>query len=214
LATQVCDRWHILKNLGEAVEGFLIRTRIRLPDAKTAEPTPERPLTSYSATPVGQGKSQARLLRKWRLYQHVQELHAQGMSLRAIADQLDLARNTVRKYFRQPPEPPLPTPRPLRVSQLDRYEDYILERWGQGCRNAAQIHREISALGYQGAQTNVRAYVAHVRTSTADGSAPRSRKQRVQAVSPRTLRWLLTRDKKDLKKARTSPVGSALATLP
>jgi len=61
LATQVCDRWHILKNLGEAVEGFLIRTRLRLPDAKTAEPTPERPLTSYSATPAGQGKSQARL---------------------------------------------------------------------------------------------------------------------------------------------------------
>ena len=29
------------------------------------------------------------------------------MSLLAIADHLDLARNTVRKYFRQPPEPPL-----------------------------------------------------------------------------------------------------------
>jgi Transposase/Helix-turn-helix domain len=133
LATQVCDRWHILKNLGEAVEGFLIRTRLRLPDAKTAEPTPERPFTSYSATPAGQGKSQARLLRKWKLYQQVQELHAQGMSLRAIADHLNLARNTVRKYVRQPPEPPLPTPRPLRASPLDRYEDSILKRWGQGC---------------------------------------------------------------------------------
>lgn len=214
LATQVCDRWHILKNLGEAVEEFLIRTRLRLPDAKTAEPTPERPLTSYSATPAGQGKSQARLLRKWRLYQHVQELHAQGMSLRAIADQLGLARNTVRKYFRQPPEPPLPTPRPLRVSQLDRYEDYILDRWGQGCRNAAQIHREISALGYQGGQTNVRAYVAHVRTSTADGSAPRSRKQRAQAVSPRTLRWLLTRDKEDLNQEEQTQLDQLLQLSP
>jgi transposase len=111
LATQVCDRWHLLKNLGEAVEGFLIRTRIRLPDATTAEPTPERPFTSYSATPVSQGKSQARLLRKWNLSQQVQELHAQGMSLRAMAQQLGLARNTVRKYFRQPPEgPSAPTP--------------------------------------------------------------------------------------------------------
>lgn len=213
-ATQVCDRWHILKNLGEAVEGFLIRTRIRLPDAKTVEPTLERPLTSYSATPAGQGKSQARLLRKWRLYQHVQELHAQGMSLRAIADQLALARNTVRKYVRQPPEPPLPTPRPLRASQLDRYEDYILERWGQGCRNAAQIHREINALGYQGAQTNVRAYVAHLRTSTADGSAPRSRKQRAQAVSPRSLRWLLTRDKKDLDQEEQAQLAQLLQLSP
>lgn len=51
------------------------------------------------------------------------------MSLRKIGEELGLARNTVRKYFRQAPEPPLPTPRPLRASQLDRYEDYLLERW-------------------------------------------------------------------------------------
>jgi transcriptional regulator with XRE-family HTH domain len=187
LATQVCDLWHLLKNLGDAVEAFLIRARIRLPGAPLAEPSPEHPLSSYSATPAGQGKSQARLLRKWKLYQHVQELHAQGMSLRAIADQLGLARNTVRKYFRQPPEPPIPTPRPLRASQLDQYEDYMLKRWRQGCRNAAQIHREIRELGYQGGNTNVRAYIAHLRKSTADGSPPRSYKQRAAAVSPRAL---------------------------
>jgi transposase len=43
LATQVCDRWHLLKNLGEAVEAFLIRTPIRLPETKGQEPTSERP---------------------------------------------------------------------------------------------------------------------------------------------------------------------------
>jgi len=213
-AIQVCDRWHVLKNLGDAVEEFLIRTRIRLPDAPLAEPTPERPLTSYSATPAGQGKSQARLLRKWKLYQQVQELHAQGMSLRAIADQLDLARNTVRKYFRQPPQAPLPTPRPLRASQLDRYEDYILKRWSEGTRNAAQIYREISELGYRGGNTNVRAYVAHLRKSTAEGSAPRSRKQRAQAVSPRTLRWLLTRDRKDLNQEEQTQLDQLLKLSP
>jgi len=180
------------------VEEFLIRTHIRLPDTPAAEPTPERPLTTFSATKASQGKSQARLLSKWKRYQQVQELHSQGMSLRAIADHLDLARNTVRKYVRQPPDPPLPTPRPLRASQLDRYEDYILTRWGQGSRNAAQIYREIKEQGYQGAETMVRAYVAHLRTSTADGSAPRSRKQRAQTCSPRALRWLLTRKREDL----------------
>jgi transposase len=198
LATQVCDRWHIVKNLGEALEAFVIREHIRLPAAPETKSTTERPLSSFSATPAGQGKSQARLLHKWKLYQQVHELHAQGMSLRAIAEHLSLARNTVRKYFRQAPEPPLPTPRPLRASQLDRYEDYLLTRWSQGCHNAAQLAREISALGYQGGQTTVRAYVAHLRSSTATGSAPRSRKQRAQTVSPRSLRWLLTRDREDL----------------
>jgi transposase len=196
------------------VEAFFTRTHLRLPEANANAPSPERPLTSYSATPANQGKSQARLLRKWKLYQRVQELHAAGMSLRKIGEEMGLARGTVRKYFRQPPEAPLPTPRPLRASQLDRYEDYILERWGQGCTNAAQIYREISALGYQGGHTNVRAYLAFLRTSTADGSAPRPRRQRAQAASPRTLRWLLTRDRKELDHEEQAQLDQILKLSP
>jgi len=209
-AIQVCDRWHLLKNLGEAVEAFLIRAHIRLPEtattaptqerAKTASsvPTLERPLTTYSATPAQQGKTQARLLRKWKLYQRIHELHEGGMSLRQIGEELGLARGTVRKYFRQAPEPPLPTPRPLRASKLDPYEDYILARLAQGCLNAAQIHREITAMGFSGGRSNVKAYVAHLRTSTAEGAPPVKRSERAQALSPRSLRWLLTRERKDL----------------
>ena len=201
-ATQVADRWHILSNLGDAVEEFLIRTHIRLPEqgaASQKEQVPDKPLSSFSATPASQRKSQARLIRTWNLYQQVQHLHASGMSLRKIGEELGVARNTVRKYFRQPPEPPLPTPRPLRASQLDPYEDYLLERWSQGERNAAQLYRDISARGYRGAATMVRAYISHLRTSTADGSPARSRKQRAKALSPRSLRWLLTRKRADLK---------------
>jgi transposase len=200
-ATQVADRWHILSNLGDAVEEFLIRTHIRLEGGKAPLGESQKqnnPLSSFSATPTSQRKSQARLLRKWKLYQRVQQLHASGMSLRKIGEELGVARNTVRKYFRQPPEPPLPTPRPLRASQLDPYEDYLLERWSQGERNAAQLYREISERGYRGATTIVRAYIGHLRTTTADGSPARSRKERAQALSPRALRWLLSRKRKDL----------------
>src|SRR5436190_2899467 len=201
-ATQVADRWHIISNLGDAVEEFLIRAHIRLEDGKASsqkEQPEDKPLSSFSATPASQRKSQARLLRKWKLYERVQELHATGMSLRKIGEELGLARNTVRKYFRQAPEPPRPTPRPLRASQLDPYEDYLLERWSQGERNAAQLYREISARGYRGAATMVRAYISHLRTTTADGSPARSRKQRANALSPRSLRWLLTCKRTALK---------------
>ncbi len=190
-AIQIADRWHILANLGDAVEEFLIRARIRLVETPALEPTVERPLTSYSATPGCQGKSQARLLQKWKLYQRVQELHTQGMGIIKIGIELGLARNTVRKYLRQAPEPPLPTPRPLRESQLMQYEEYILKRWKEGERNAAQIFREISALGYQGANTTVRTYMRHLRTTTKDGSVPLTRSARTKATSPRALRWLL-----------------------
>jgi transposase len=187
--------------LGDAVEEFLIRAQIRLEDGKTLSGQSkklEKPLSSFSATPASQRKSQARLLRKWKLSQRVQELHASGMSLRKIGEELGLARNTVRKYVRQPLEPPLPTPRPLRASQLDPYEEYLLERWSQGERNAAQLYREINQRGYQGAATMVRAYISHLRTTTADGSPARSRKERAKALSPRALRWLLTRQRQEL----------------
>ncbi len=133
------------------MEEFLIRTHIRLEDGKAPlgeSQEQNKPLSSFSATPASQRKSQARLLRKWNLYQQVQHLHASGMSLRKIGEELGVARNTVRKYFRQPPEPPLPTPRPLCASQLDPYEDYLLQRWSQGERNATQLYREITERGY------------------------------------------------------------------
>lgn len=197
--------------LSDAVENFLIRTRIRLVETPAMVPTVERPLTSYSATPGSQGKSQARLLQKWKLYQRVQELHEQGVGIIKTAKELGLARNTVRKYLRHAPDPPLPTPRPLRESQLASYEDYLLKRWSQGERNAAQLFREVSALGYQGANTTVRTYVRHLRTSTKDGSVPRTRRERAKAVSPRALRWLLTRERKDLDQEEQTKLDQLLS---
>lgn len=204
LAEQCADRWHLCANLGEAVERFLIRTQTQLPGQEPAEtsslsePETPLPLSSYSATPAQQGRTQARLMRKWKLYQRVKELHAQGMSLRKIGEEMGLARNTVRKYFREPPEPPKPTPRPLQPSLLDPYEDYLLERLSQGCRNAAQLFREIREKGFPGSLSITKAYVRFLQSSTTEGKAPRTRKQRAEAISPRELRWLLTRKREKL----------------
>ena len=63
-ATQVADRWHLLSNLGDAVEAFLIRAQIRLEQGKASSgqcQKPDQPLSSFSATPGCQRKSQARL---------------------------------------------------------------------------------------------------------------------------------------------------------
>jgi transposase len=69
---------------------------------------------------------------------------------------------------------------------------------GRRERNAAQLYRAISERGYRGAATMVRAYIAHLRTTTADGSPARSRQERTQALSPRALRRLLSRKREDL----------------
>jgi transposase len=70
LAIQVCDRWHLLKNLGDAVEDFLVRAKIRLPEAEAQERSSdqkETSLPSFSTTPKRYQQTQARLLRKWEL---------------------------------------------------------------------------------------------------------------------------------------------------
>jgi transposase len=215
-AVQCADRWHLCANVGEAVEHFLIRTQTQLPQQEPREPSlpseapAQRPLSSYSATPAQQGRSQARLMRKWKVYQRVKELYAQGLSLRKIGEELGLARNTVRKYFRQPPEPPLPTPRPFRESLLDPYSDYLLERLSQGCRNAAQLFREIQDKGFTGSLSITKAYVRFLQKSTASGKAPRTRKQRAEAISPRELRWLLTRKREKLDKEEQARLDQLL----
>ena len=201
LAIQVCDRWHLLKNLGDAVEDFLVRARIRLPQGEAQESASDHKKTSlpsFSTTPKRYQQTQARLLRKWEIAQQVQELHRQGVSLIKIAAQLGVARNTVRTYVRQPPDPPAPKPRPLRASQLDPYEAYLLKRWREGCRNAALLHREISEMGYPGAQTMVRAYLAYLRKHPEQANHDHPRKERAAAASPRAFRWLLTCSPEDL----------------
>ncbi len=221
LAQQCADRWHLCANLGEAVERFLVRTQTQLPEQEPPEPatppepkTPPPPLSSYSATPAQQGRTQARLMRKWKLYQRVKELHAQGLSLRKIGEELGLARNTVRKYFRQPPEPPKPTPRAFRSSLLDPYEDYLLERLSQGCHNAAQLFREIQAQGFAGGVSITKAYVRFLQASTAEGKAPRTRKQRAEAISPRELRGLLTHQREKLDQEEQARLARLLTVSP
>jgi transposase len=102
----------------------------------------------------------------------------------------------------------------LRASQLDPYEDYLLERWSQGTRNAAQLYREISERGYPGSATTVRAYVGHLRTTNANGSPPRSRKERAKAISPRALRWLLTHQREELDQDEQAKLDQLLSLSP
>ncbi|HET8850933.1 MAG TPA: transposase [Ktedonobacteraceae bacterium] len=60
----------------------------------------------------------------------------------------------------------------------------------------------------------VRAYVAHLRSTTADGSAPRSRKERAAASSPRALRWLLSRKWEDLDREEQTRLEKLLSLSP
>ena len=59
------------------------------------------------------------------------ELKGQGMSIRGIARELGVSRNSVRKYLRSPGVPREQS-RGRRASKLDPYTDYVDTRLAEG----------------------------------------------------------------------------------
>jgi transposase len=90
------------------------------------------------------------------------ELAGQQHSIRAIARELRLSRNTVRKYLRAPGIPRY-TSRPPRPSKLDAYRDHIRTRLAAGVENAVVLLRELRAQGYTGSYTILKSYLQPLR---------------------------------------------------
>lgn len=84
------------------------------------------------------------------------------MSLRTIARHLGLGRDTVRKFVAAAAFPER-QPRAPRLSGLDPYKPYLLERWNNGCHQGVQLWREIATQGYRGSRSNALAYISAIR---------------------------------------------------
>lgn len=93
------------------------------------------------------------------------ELHRQGLSITAIARRTGRDPKTVRKYIEQGIEAPSYGPRSVgRPSKLAPYLDFLSERAAAfPDLSAARLTREIRELGYTGAYTAVKRYLAAVR---------------------------------------------------
>jgi transposase len=216
-ALQVADRFHVLKNLTEALERTLSRHHRALRAAAqavaqaaaeaaaraggTGDPTRSTP--GGNRPTKAQQEQQSRRARRLARYQEVLGLHRQGCSQLQIAAAVGMGPNTVRRYLRADGFPER-APVPARGSGLRRYEPYLRERWAAGCDNAAQLYRELHGQGYRGSASNLRRLLGHWRSSpgrpgrrgpqptgpVASRGAP---PPPVHAYSPRQATWLLLR---------------------
>lgn len=97
----------------------------------------------------------------------IRYLHAQGKSIRAIAEELAIARNTVRAALRRdgPPHYVRPKrPNPKLVPFADEIRRMYFEQHFIGSR----ILRELRALGYQGGPTALYAHLRALKASLPD----------------------------------------------
>lgn len=171
-AVQIADRWHLLKNLGDALERFLVRhdgvlqevARDASQEGAESDPGHATDETEMEASlqPQAQRDSEERRARRLLRYNEVRALHQEGVSLREVARITDLSRQTVRRYAHAATFPEVKR-RAGRRTLLDLYEDRLLQRWNEGCRNGQQLFRELRAAGYPGGRTGVTRYVTALR---------------------------------------------------
>lgn len=178
-AIHVADRWHIWKNLAEAVEKTVVQHRALL--RKPQEEAPARPVLpvdsmepappAISAGPRQTGRLSDRVRRQ---HKAVHDLLARGKGFRAIARELGLARNTIRRLVQaNSPDELLVGQWTSRTSVLDPHKRYLHQRWNEGCTNASQLFTELRERGYQGGTTIVRQYVRRLREAFPHDDVPR-----------------------------------------
>ena len=194
-ATDVADRFHIVKNLTEALQLLLGRS---LEEIKAASQTPEphQDEPSKAAMTVEQWRpkepahvQKARLARRsgrYARYQQVVELREQGMKPKEIARQLGMGERTVHRWLTSGTFPEA-RKRRKRPSPFDPFAPYILSRWEAGERNGLALWREIKAQGYAGSARSVYAHLATLKQAEVKASA---NPQRLLKYTPNAAVWL------------------------
>jgi transposase len=176
-AQQVVDRWHLLHNLGEALEEFLLHKRAVLRDAASAlaaaqagasaDPAPvELPALPWQerAEEAGRQRHAAQLAR----YEAIHQLRVAGAAIAHIARTVGVSRETVYRYLRLP-GPPARLRLPARRAALDPHMPYLERRWAEGCCNGKRLWREIREQGFTHSYSAVARFVARLRRAERAG---------------------------------------------
>ena len=198
-ARQVADRWHLLRNLGDALVRVLERHRRDLvavhaalgEDTAEAATPPTSPRSCSSRRRAEARANPVHAERQTR-FEAMRERHDQGWSQTRIAEAFGLDRKTVRRWLRagHPPS----WAKPARGSIIAPYEAHLRRRWDEGCRNAAQLWREIREQGFEGGRSIVRDRLAGWRAAeeTGHGAAPCPTPSRPPSV--RGMAWRIVAD--------------------
>jgi transposase len=217
-AVHVLDRWHLIGNLQEALARLLDRLRSRyqaLLTPATGPPTPtsisiyDRDLRRGTKDQVAQ---QQRRARRYALYAEVNALHQQGFKILQIARQLQISRQTVRRYIVSEHFPEI-SRQPRRPSILDPYTAYLQARWDAGCHAIKQLYAELQQQGYTGSLRPVvqwtmlrrnrlpggrrhhgRNPAREVEIFVAPETAPPAAAGAAKLPGPKSLAWLLLQD--------------------
>jgi transposase len=209
-AVQVADRWHLLRNLRDALKGAADRHHAAVQAAargvaappQDSPPAPaiaeaEPPASPAADLPAREDEpQQACRSRRLSTYEQVVQLHEERLSRRAIAARLGLARSTVKRYLEAGSFPERARRRYGR--RTDRFADHLKQRWSEGYHNASQLFKELKERGYSGSYYTVRRQLACWRKAGACAPAANTsgavRPSTIDRPSARRVSWLLLKE--------------------
>lgn len=211
-ATQVADRFHIFKNLTEAVERTLslCRTEIRQgafdalseEEKKAVEPVslPTQVVSvenwKPAPDPCTERERLTRQAQRQDRYEQVAALRSQGMGNTEIARRVGLTARTLQNWEKK--GVPESSRRRKRSSCFDPYAPYVLMRWEQGCTNGLQIYREIKEKGYTGTDRQVYRFLTPLRRKVRIIQKAEIPHSALQDFSAHDAVWLFVRERAKL----------------
>lgn len=156
-AIQVTDRWHLLKNLSEAVQKVLVRQYSKV----NAMLSPKQPLNEAEKAVCGQNisggdkRSEENPQGGIRLqrFKQLKELQGKGHSIRAMARHLNMSRRTIKRYLDMKT---LPRRSQSRNNPIEKFFPYIRKLMEEESDILlTTIWQELKSQGYKGAYSTL-----------------------------------------------------------
>lgn len=220
-AVQIADRFHLYKNLVEAVELTLARCRAEIrknayqvvSQEEGSEPlvidTEFVSVENWKPAPDACSERERLNRRAERLdkYEQVVALRLQGLGCTEIAKRVGLTARTIQRWLKEETFPEAQRRR-KRHSCFDPYAAYVLKRWEQGCQNGSQLYREIKEQGYTGQERQVHRFLVPLRKKQRIIQKAEVPHAPLQDFSAKDAVWLFARDPGELDENKRETVAA------
>jgi transposase len=159
-ARQVADRWHVLRNLGDALQTAAEKHRkgvraaaLRVAGSLHAEKAKAAP------KPQGTAEERQRAARRQRrqdMYDDIVRLHDRDLTKPQIASAVGLSVPAIYRWLKAGGPPRHHKPPKSRFALSRACVKHLETRWAEGCRNATRLWRELRQRGLKASERTVR----------------------------------------------------------
>jgi len=187
-ALQVADRWHLLRNVVEALEIIVGR---EMPTAREVARSLLPPIPDTGSAPMSKyeqekAERRARRLARFERLRELLDPDSPPMTRKEQVAAAGISETTLYRWRRLTTFPER-KPLPRRDRLIDPFIPYLQRRWEEGCHNGAQLFRELTQQGFTGTSSPVSDFLHSWHRQRRQHRA----RERPPMPSQRQLTWLL-----------------------